>query len=178
MSPSLKMLVEQLGGIYPATPGNETLKRFLAELKPEEATKLFTNAFTLYREAVDSEYERAIGAKSGGRINLSWENTRLGQIADVLLDWFHTTGVEIGIAVRAEAIESAISHDKCDPKTIMAYSGEYDGYYTFYTNVDWPDRRPRLHLGTISESGRMYLTTEPTGAFVTFDVRDVYLIGV
>jgi len=180
MSPRLATLVDQLAGAYPRDPQNETLPRFLEELKPAEIAELFSHTFSLYREAVDAEHELSLKTKPYGvEARLSRETAQLGNIADALLVRLEAAGVKMCFAVRATAIDSHISQRSHSQTTIRRYANEFGGYYRFYTNTAWRSDKEMtaIHPGFLADYGKICLCNH-SGSFASFDVRDTYLIEV
>jgi len=178
MFPVLKTLVDQLAGSYPSDPQNEILPRFIAEWEPKKIGELFTNTFVLFREAVDAECELSLQEKTFGvRVAISPETVQLGHIAYALLDYLDVAGAKMSFAVRSIAVEAHLLQESYHRNTIHQYSSDFDGYYRFYTNEDWLDGKPAIHLGFIGDSGEVFLRNR-LGTFAVFDIRDVYLVRV
>ncbi len=177
MSPRLRKLVDRLAGSYPSASGNEILPQFIADSEPEEVGELFTQAFTLFRQAVDAEHEKNLQEHPFGvSLAISRETAQLGHVADALLNYLDAAGVEMYLAVRETAVEAYMAHHDYDKKTIQKYAGESDGYYRFYTNIAWSDK-PAILFRFMGDSGKVFFSNH-SGAFASFDVRDVYMVGV
>ena len=178
MFPALKTLVDQLDGSYPSDPQNEILPRFIAEWEPREIGALFTNTLALFRETVDAEHELSLQTKTFGvHFSISSETAQLGHIADALLHRLDAAGVKMSFAVRSIAVEAHLSQEGYHRNTIHQYSSGFDGYHRFYTNEDWADGKPAIHLGLIGDSSEVFLKNR-LGTFAVFDIRDVYLVGI
>ncbi len=178
MSPVLKTLVDQLAGSYPLDPQNEILPRFITEWEPEKIGELFTNTFVLFREAVGAEHELSLQTKTfSARTTISPETAQLGHIADALLHRLDAVGVKMSFAVRSIAVEAHLSQESYHRNTIHRYSSDSGGYYRFYTNEDWLNGKPAIHLGFIGDSSEVFLSNR-LGTFAVFDIRDVYLAGI
>lgn len=178
MFPALKTLVDQLAGSYPLDPQNEIFRRFIAEWEPRKIGALFKNTFALFRETVDVEHELSLQTKTfGSHPLISPETVQLGHIADALLHRLNEAGVKMSFAVRSIAVEAHLSQESYHRNTIHRYSSDSSGYYRFYTNEDWLDGKPAIHLGFIGDSSDVFLRNR-LGTFAVFDIRDVYLVGI
>lgn len=178
MFPALKTLVDQLAGSYPLDPQNEILPRFIAEWEPRKIGALFANTLAIFREAVDVEHELSLQTRTIGiRPSISPETAQLGHISDALLRRLDATGVKMSFAVRSTAVEAHLSQEGYHRNTIHQYSSDIDGYYRFYTNENWLDGKPAIHLRFIGDSSEVFLSNK-LGTFAVFDIRDVYLVGI
>jgi len=178
MFPALKTLVDQLAGSYPLDSQNEIFQRFIAEWEPRKIGALFSNTFVLFREAVDVEHELSLQTETFGiSASISPETAQLGHIADALLHRLNEAGVKMSFAVRSIAVEAHLSQESYHRNTIHRYSSDSGGYYRFYTNEDWLNGKPAIHLGFIGDSSEVFLSNR-LGKFAVFDIRDVYLAGI
>ena len=180
MSPRLCNLVTELAGAYPSDPRNETVSRLTEELSPIEIAELFDHTFQLYRQAVDAEHETCLKTRPYGfKISISRETAQIGHIAEALISRIDAAGIKMTLAVRASAIDSYIAQWPHSKDQIHKYTSEMDGYYRFYTNQAWLNDKSKtaIHIVFLADIGQVSLCNH-TGAFVSFDVRDTYLIKI